>query len=706
MRLGWSVVRCFWIVLAGVLIIGEGVEGATVEVRLCSSGNPCISVPGWAKYLTVSVWAPLPPSSNETTDFSDLYVSLDQFDPVEKMDWESIKVLTTITAGGDPASADIQLSDIDSFDKSRQHRISSYIEQLGSSEDAPTSMPLEPFVFEIELKSFESIGVSRVYFGLILLAITYLLLAFEVINRVLICIIADAVVIIFMALCGDTPSVISMAGFVDKDTLMILFGMMIIVGNFGKTGFFGFLAIKCYQMSKGHLWLLALIICTTTACVSTVLPNVTTILLMAPVSLSICNTVQVSPVPLLMASAMFSNIGGTATLIGDPPNILIGSMLGLTFADFVINMLPGIIICLATSTLYIQYVNHKIWMRPRKDVDIAYLLSVFRIHDWPLFIKVIITLGGALCLFLISSFLGISPGYIAMFGALLLVLLTTPQSAMGDHFREVEWETLLFYMALFSLIGCIEELGVIRWLGNIVSDLIDLSPEEWRLTMSVIVLIWFSGLVSSVIDNTIYARMMIPVIRIVAKNLDLPIGTLGWALSFGCCLGGNSTLIGSSANVIAAAIAKQAHFRMSFLQFSRIGAPLTVVTLATSTAYVVARYEPDVSVKGTIVGIVLGLGILTCAIVAIWEAFEWHRSKNNRAQETKRMIPMVSLKSKPTAATDSAVAGDICAAEKDKITEMDDEAGEFLSVETDEVLVLESVFDVQVVELPPNVNTN
>ncbi|KAH3757457.1 ArsB/NhaD family transporter [Pelomyxa schiedti] len=537
-----------------------------------------------------------------------LAVQLEQIDGTE---WKNLSgVFWGIISEGIPSSLDYQFSGVKNYTQTKGHRLSWH--QLDSS--------AAQFVFDMKLIQYDAIGDARIYISLGVLLVTYALIASELLNRVLVCMAADAVMILYFWLCDEHLSPMQAALAVDIDTILVIFGMMIIVGNFARTGFFDFLVVRCFKLSGGNMWILALIIGTVTAVVSMILPSITTVLLIAPVAMRLCGSIEVSPVPLVVISAILSTIGGTATLIGDPPNVLIGSALHISFVDFFVNMFPGTVMCALVALLYLQFVfREQLYVHKTIPKDLGSPL-ISSIKDKILLVKVLVVLVIAVTLFVASSYLGISLGWIAVFSALGIIMITAPTKSLLLNLQFVEWELLCFYIALFMLVGCTEQLGFMQWMGTILSDLILLSPPEAQLPVTIVLIIWLSGILSSFIDNTVFVRVVVPLMHIVSSTVDLPLSALGWALVFGGCLGGNSTLIGTSTNIVATGLLMQEKQNLSFMRFSKLCAPLTCATLATATWYMIARYCSGVarivavSIGCASLGIVLILFLLQLCI--------------------------------------------------------------------------------------------
>lgn len=281
-------------------------------------------------------------------------------------------------------------------------------------------------------------------------------------------------------------------------------------------------------------------------------------------------------------------------MIGDPPNIIMGSMLSehLAFADFIINLAPGLIFMSPFVFLFLRfYYRNELKDRPCHDSIVADLERDYVIHDKKLFYKVVVILVCVVASFFLERVTHVEPAWSALAGAAILLLIATPQEI--DKFLEkVEWSTLLFFAGLFILIEGLKMMGLIRFIGNTVGELVLLSEEKNRLMVALLIILWVSGIVSAFIDNIPYTTTMIPVIVQLSQdpNLNLPLRPLAWSLSLGACLGGNGTLIGASANVVTAGIAAQADYPISFMAFFKAGFPLMLITIAFSTLYVMIVY--------------------------------------------------------------------------------------------------------------------
>jgi len=356
--------------------------------------------------------------------------------------------------------------------------------------------------------------------------------------------------------------------------------------------------VQAFKLSRGKVWRLLAILCALTAVLSAFLDNVTTMLLIAPVTLRLSTVVNLPPAPLLLSEVFFCNIGGAATMIGDPPNIIMGSMLTdyLGFTDFIVNLAPGLILASPVVFLYLRfYYRKELVDRPYQADVIEELDRDYVIYDMKLFIKVAVVLTAVVALFFTERFTHIEPAWSALGGAAVLLLIST-RHEIDVVLEKVEWSTLLFFAGLFILVEGLKEMGLIRFIGDTVGELVALADEKHRLLVALLIIIWVSGVASAFIDNIPYTTTMIPVILQIHEDpeLNLPLLPLAWALSFGACLGGNGTLVGASANVVTIGIAQQAGFTITFRQFLVVGFPVMIVSLAVVTLYMVAVWVlPD-----------------------------------------------------------------------------------------------------------------
>ena len=371
--------------------------------------------------------------------------------------------------------------------------------------------------------------------------------------------------------------------YVDFNTLSVLMGMMIIVSVVKKTGVFEYLAVVAAKKAKGDPWRIILFLCVVTALISAFLDNVTTVLLIVPMTFVITKKLNADPIPFLIPEILASNIGGTATIIGDPPNIMIGSRAGLSFLDFLANLGPIIVVVFAAVffVLWLMY-RKKLKTDEETKKKIFELDEKVCIKDRSLLYKCGIVLLLVVLGFILHDRLGFENGLIAIAGAVLLVLIS--RSDIEDALLSIEWPTIFFFASLFVLVGALEEVGLISSLAGLITGLV-----KDNLLLAGILLIWFSALVSAFLDNIPFVATLIPLILgLGAQGVDIV--PLWWAVSLGACLGGNGTLIGASANVVVAGLAHKQGYDLTFKQYLKIGFPLMALTVALSTVYLVLFY--------------------------------------------------------------------------------------------------------------------
>lgn len=385
---------------------------------------------------------------------------------------------------------------------------------------------------------------------------------------------------------GDEFGVLSFSTIIE--TIGLLMGMMIIVGILSKTGFFQWTAFKSYEIAKGDPWRLMVMLIVTTAFLSAFLDNVTTVLLMAPATIELCSVLKIKPVPLLISEALASNIGGTATVIGDPPNIMIGSAFQLSFVSFVINLGPIIVINMVVFILLAKiYLKGKLGEAVKLE-EIAELRDKYSIKDMRLFKRSITIFCIVIVLFIIHDFVGISLAESALMGAILLLLLSGVD--IHEALESVEWPTLLFFAGLFIIIVGAVEMGLI---GAIADGTIYVVGENPLL--AIVVIMWIGAFTASIIGAIPSTATMIPIVSALSVSLgDLSsiggVTTLYWALSLGVCLGGNATPIGTTANMVVVGISERTEHVITFKDFIKISLPTTILTLALSTIYLLIRY--------------------------------------------------------------------------------------------------------------------
>jgi len=368
--------------------------------------------------------------------------------------------------------------------------------------------------------------------------------------------------------------------------------MMILVNITSKSGVFEFVAIKAAKAAKGQPIRILLLLSLLTAVGSAFLDNVTTVLLVVPVTLSITRILQVNPIPYLISEVIFSNVGGTATLIGDPPNIMIGSAnKRLDFNAFLLNLTP-VVLVITITLLAILYLLYRKQLQTTSE-QIQVLLSLHEkdyIRNATLLKKSLSVLALTILGFILHSVIHVDAAVIALTGATVLMLIGVKQHELEEVFAGVEWVTIFFFAGLFVLVGALIDIGLIGSLAQHVLQITD-----GNISSAALLILWVSGAASATIDNIPFVATMIPLIKDLAAGLGLSpdasqVEVLWWALALGACLGGNGTLIGASANVVVAGIASREGHGFSYMTFLKIGLPLTIVSLLISHFYIYFRY--------------------------------------------------------------------------------------------------------------------
>ncbi|MFI6393251.1 ArsB/NhaD family transporter [Nonomuraea sp. NPDC050540] len=373
---------------------------------------------------------------------------------------------------------------------------------------------------------------------------------------------------------------------VDWNVIFLLLGMMVIVGVLKQTGVFEYLAIWAAKRARGRPYRLMVLLVVITACASALLDNVTTVLLIAPVTFLVCQRMALPVVPYLIAEAMASNIGGAATLIGDPPNIIIASRGGLSFNDFLVHMAPMVTVLMVVFAGLCRILFRKVFVYdPKRAAEIMGLNEREAIADRALLWQSLAVLGLVIAAFVLHPVLHYEPSVVAVLGAGLLVAATkvTTEQAIA----EVEWPTLVFFMGLFVMVGALVETGVIGQVSRMAVD-----ATAGQLGLATMVLLWASAALSAIVDNIPYVATMSPIVAdlVQASGGNDSAQVLWWALAFGADLGGNATAVGAAANVVVIGIAARNGTPISFWQFTKYGLIVALVTVALVTPYLWLRY--------------------------------------------------------------------------------------------------------------------
>ena len=375
--------------------------------------------------------------------------------------------------------------------------------------------------------------------------------------------------------------------YVDFDVIFLVMGMMIVIAVIEETGIFQWMAYQAYRLSRGKLWLLVTILIIITAVASALLDNVTTMLLMAPITIQIALTLGLNPIALLMPEVLASNVGGISTLIGTPTNILIGSYAGLGFNDFLFNLTPGVVMALVVLTIYIVLRYRKQYAEAGGQLSDAMrerLKERGRITQPEKLRKAGIVFGIMLVLFIIGDSIHLVPAVTAILGAVGMLLWVTPD--IEEMMQVVDWTTLMFFIALFIAVGALQEVGLISYIAMGIGKLVG-----ENLMAATLILVWSAALLSGLIDNIPFAATMLPVVGYLTRTIPGADSNVLWyALSIGAAMGGNSTLIGSSPNLVTAGIAERAGYRMTYLGFLKVGLPATIITVIVGTVWLLIHF--------------------------------------------------------------------------------------------------------------------
>jgi Na+/H+ antiporter NhaD/arsenite permease-like protein len=368
---------------------------------------------------------------------------------------------------------------------------------------------------------------------------------------------------------------------IDWNTLGLLVGMMIVVRVTEPTGAYTWVAIRAGQLSKGRPFAVVLALAVTTAVLSAFLDNLTTVLLMVPITFLLADALDVDPIPLVIIEILVSNIGGTATLIGDPPNIMIAGATGLTFVEFIVNLAPVAIVTfvVVTAGLYWAY-RSRLQISSEARAKVMELDAADSIEDAGELKRTVPVLGATILLFFAHQALHLEPATVALTGAAVMLLVTTQK--VEQVLAGLEWPTLFFFVGLFVMVGALEETGAIEEVANGIADV-----TAGDRTAELLGIAWVSAIGSGIVDNIPFTAAMIPVVEQLGGGED---DSYWWALALGACFGGNATLVAAAANVAAAGMAARAGRPIGFVEFLRVGLPVTFVSMLIATAYIAVRY--------------------------------------------------------------------------------------------------------------------
>jgi Na+/H+ antiporter NhaD/arsenite permease-like protein len=422
--------------------------------------------------------------------------------------------------------------------------------------------------------------MNQTLIALIIFITTLLFVSLEKINRTVIAL-SGALLFVLLKILTQQEAFLS----IDFNTIGLLTGMMIMVSIIKRTGLFQYLAIKISKLAHGNIFFLLFFLSIITGVLSSILDNVTTIILIVPITLAICENLEISPIPLVISEIFASNIGGAATLIGDPPNIIIGSAAHLSFMDFIINLAPFALILLILLPFFVGLFYKK---EMSQNVEEAWeKVEKFdekkAIEDPILLKKSLMVFLLTISVFIFHHNLGLEAATVALAGATLLLLVSNIDPA--ETFLEVEWSTLFFFIGLFVVIAGVEKVGIIEWLSNKIITL-----TKGNLTLTTLAVLWVSGITCSFINNISYTISMVPVIQNIGAATSFNLNPVWWALSLGACLGGNGTFIAAAANLVGVNILRRQGRIITFKDFFRIGLPIMLISIILSSVYLYFRY--------------------------------------------------------------------------------------------------------------------
>jgi Na+/H+ antiporter NhaD/arsenite permease-like protein len=407
------------------------------------------------------------------------------------------------------------------------------------------------------------------------------LIASERIHRTKIALLGAAIVVLFVGEFSQERAIES----VDFNTIGLLAGMMLLVHVTQQTGVYDYIAIKAGQVSGGRPFRVVLALAGTTAVLSAFLDNLTTILLIVPVTFLLADALDIDPIPLVLIEIIASNIGGTATLIGDPPNIIIAGATGLSFNEFIVNLTPIVLVTLVIviPLLYLHY-RSRLQVTPENRRHVMELDARASISDPQELRRTVPVLVATVLAFFAHQALHIEPATVALTGAAVVLLVT--KIPIEEALANIEWPTLFFFVALFVMVGALEETGAIAEMADGMKDI-----TGGERTAELLGITWISAVGSGIVDNIPFTTTMIPVVQELQTSADATgDDAYWWALALGACFGGNATVIAAAANVAASGLTERAGQPIGFVQFLKIGVPVTVISIGLATAYISLRY--------------------------------------------------------------------------------------------------------------------
>lgn len=435
-------------------------------------------------------------------------------------------------------------------------------------------------VYKVYTKRREIMDTQQII-SIVIFAVTMIAIMSEKVHRALAAVAGATLLLIFGIL-----DVESLASYIDYNTVGILIGMMLFVSVVKISGLFEYIAIKAAKISKGRPWVIMVLFFIITAVLSAFLDNVTTVLLVGPMTIAVTSILGVNPLPYLITQILASNIGGTATLIGDPPNIMIGSAAKISFNDFIVNTgAPAVVIGFITILCFYFIYGRKLKVMPEKMQAVMELDEKKAIKDKTLLIESVIVMAFVVIAFMLHDTLGIQSATVAIAAAAVILLLNRSKIDPEEIISTIEWPTIVFFVGLFGVVGGLQQTGVIDMLAQLL-----LEVTKGNNTLMLLLILWVSAILSSFLDNIPFVATLIPLI-ITMGNSGVDVKPLWWALSLGACLGGNGTLVGASANVVLSGISKREGHEITFGNYIKIGFPLMLMSIVISTVYLLIKYE-------------------------------------------------------------------------------------------------------------------
>ena len=424
----------------------------------------------------------------------------------------------------------------------------------------------------------DSILIPVIVFLLVYVAIT-----FELVNKA-VATFSGVAILVMLHVVSEHQAI----ELIDFETIMLLFGMMVIVSILKHSGLFSIVSVKIAELTNGSPVKILVLFSVVTALMSAFLDNVTTVLIIIPIIIELTRGLGLDPKKYVLSQAIISNIGGTATLIGDPPNVIIGSKVGLTFNQFILNLGPIVIIIFCVSLFFIWITNRDQFTSIKgnlvKIFSVQLLLEKIRYEflsieiNRRIMIKGLVFLVITILLFVTQTITGLSPGVVALSMGVFLLLVSRVD--IEHVLEEIEWSTLMFFAGLFILVGVLEEKGVIELIAHHIFLNVGDNPY-----VAVLLILWTAGIMSGFLDNIPFTITMIPIVQIMLENNPIPNNLLWWALALGACLGGNITIIGASANIVSVGISKKYGVNISFIEFMKTGMIISFISLTLASLY-------------------------------------------------------------------------------------------------------------------------